>query len=38
MAGTYNRHKVAASFKERVQELDLLGRVGGDISSVLGEK
>jgi len=38
MAGVYNRHKVAASFKERVQDMDLLAKVGNDIAFVLGEK
>jgi CRISPR-associated protein Cas1 len=38
MAGVYNRHKAAASFRERVRDMGLLARVGGDIASVLGEK
>jgi len=37
MAGVYNRHKLAASFRRRVQDMDLLGRVGNDILHVLGE-
>jgi CRISPR-associated protein Cas1 len=38
MAGVYNRHKLAASFRNRVQDMDLLAKVGGDIVHVLGEK
>lgn len=38
MAGQYNKHKVSASFRQRVIEMDLLGRVGRDIDNVLGVK
>ena len=38
MAGVYNRHKLAASFRKRVQDMDLLSRVGNDIAYVLGEE
>ena len=38
MAGAYNRHKLAAAFRQRVQEMDLLASVRGDIAYVLGEK
>jgi len=38
MAGVYDRRKVSASFRERAQEMNLLARVGPDISFVLGEK
>lgn len=36
LAGRYNKHKVAAAFRQRVMELDLLSRVGDDIAEVLG--
>lgn len=38
MAGHYNRHKIAAEFRKRVIEADLLGRIGLDIETVLGRK
>lgn len=38
MAGEYNRHLVAERFRERVQSMNLLGRVGEDILYVLGGK
>jgi CRISPR-associated protein Cas1 len=38
MAGVYNRHKLAASFRKRVQDMELLAKVAGDIAYVLGEK
>lgn len=36
LAGRYDKHKVAAAFRERVIQMDLLGRVSGDIAQVLG--
>jgi len=36
LAGRYDKHKVAAAFRERVNQMDLLGRVSGDIAQVLG--
>mgnify|MGYP001613800174 FL=1 len=36
MAGRYNRAKVAARFRERVIEMDLLSNIGLDIQNVLG--
>lgn len=38
MGGVYNRQKLAASFRKRIQEMDLLANVGNDIAYVLGEK
>ena len=38
MAGRYNKHKVASAFRARVIDADLLGKIGPDIDSVLGEK
>ncbi|CAD6881161.1 CRISPR-associated protein Cas1 [Methylomonas albis] len=38
MAGRYNKHKVAESFRKRVIAMDLLGRIGGDIEEMLGGK
>ena len=38
MAGEYNRHQVAERFRERVQRMNLLGKVGEDILYVLGGK
>lgn len=38
MAGIYNRHKVADAFKNRVLEMDLMGRIGLDIQQILGER
>jgi CRISP-associated protein Cas1 len=37
MAGTYNKHKVAAAFRNRVIEIDLLAKIGPDIQHILGE-
>lgn len=36
LAGRYNKHKVAAAFRERVIETDLLARLADDIHSILG--
>lgn len=36
MAGRYNKHKVSAEFRTRVVDLDLLGRIGPDIKTLLG--
>lgn len=38
MAGHYNKHKVSAAFRQRVIEVDLLGKIGQDIESILGVK
>jgi CRISPR-associated protein Cas1 len=38
MAGVYNRHKLASAFRGRIQDMDLLAKVGEDIKQVLGEK
>lgn len=38
MAGHYNKHKVSASFRKRVVEYDLLGKLGLDIEVMLGVK
>ena len=38
MAGKYNKHKVSAAFRKRVVEMDLLGKIGKDIESILGVK
>jgi CRISPR-associated protein Cas1 len=38
MAGYYNKHKVSAAFRQRVIEVDLLGKIGQDIESILGVK
>ncbi len=38
MAGNYNKHKVSAAFRQRVIEMDLLGKIGSDIESMLGVK
>ena len=38
MGGTYNRHKLASSFRKRVQDMDLLAKVGDDIAYVLEGK
>lgn len=38
MAGRYNKHKVASSFRQRVIETDLLGNIGRDIETMLGVK
>jgi len=37
MAGLYDRHKVASEFRKRAIELDLLGRIGPDIETILGK-
>jgi CRISPR-associated protein Cas1 len=36
MAGVYNKHKVAAEFRKRAVENDLLVNIGLDIEAVLG--
>ena len=36
MAGHYNKHKVSAAFRQRVIEVDLLGKIGQDIEVILG--
>ena len=38
MAGKYNKHKVSAAFRQRVIEMDLLGKIGQDIDTMLGVK
>ena len=38
MAGQYNKHKVSSAFRQRVIEMDLLKKLGEDISVMLGEK
>lgn len=38
MAGNYNKHKVSTAFRQRVIEIDLLGKLGQDIEAVLGMK
>lgn len=38
MAGTYNKYKVAAAFRTRVIEIDLLAKIGDDIKEILGSK
>ena len=38
MAGVYNRHKLADAFRKRIQEMDLLDKVGDDIAYVLEGK
>lgn len=38
MAGTYNKHKVAECFRQRVIEMDLLASVANDIEEILGGK
>lgn len=38
MAGSYNKHKVSSAFRERVIEMDLLGKIGQDIEGILGVK
>lgn len=37
LAGRYDKHKVAAAFRRRVIELDLLARIGEDVAAVLGD-
>lgn len=36
LAGRYDKHKVAAAFRQRVIEMDLLAKLGEDISAMLG--
>jgi len=36
MAGRYNKHKVSCAFRARVIEMDLLAKLGEDISEMLG--
>jgi CRISPR-associated protein Cas1 len=38
LAGTYNRNKVSLVFRQRVIEMDLLGKVDKDIEDMLGVK
>lgn len=38
MAGQYNKHKVSAAFRQRIIEMDLLGKIGQDIEFVLRGK
>lgn len=38
MAGHYNKHKVSSTFRKRVIEYDLLGKLGLDIEMMLGVK
>lgn len=38
MAGRYNKHKVSSTFRERVIDMDLLGRLAEDIPDILGVK
>jgi CRISPR-associated protein Cas1 len=38
MGGHYNKHKVSAAFRQRVIEIDLLGKIGQDIEAMLGIK
>ncbi|MHB1606593.1 MAG: type I-E CRISPR-associated endonuclease Cas1e [Leptospirales bacterium] len=38
LAGSYNRNKVSSAFRQRVIEMDLLGKVGKDIEDMLGVK
>jgi CRISPR-associated protein Cas1 len=38
MAGNYNKQKVSAAFRQRVIKMDLLGKIGSDIESILGVK
>lgn len=38
MAGRYNKHKVAESFRKRVIEMDLLACISADIEEMLGGK
>lgn len=37
MGGFYNRHKVAETFRERVIQFDLLGKIPKDINQLLGD-
>ena len=36
LAGRYDKHKVAARFRERVIDMDLLAKVGDDVIAMLG--
>jgi len=36
LAGRYDKHKVAAAFRQRVIAMDLLGKIGPDILTMLG--
>jgi CRISPR-associated protein Cas1 len=36
LAGRYDKHKVATAFRQRVIEMDLLAKLGEDISAMLG--
>ena len=38
MAGRYNKHKVSSEFRNRVIEMDLLGKVGRDIQEMIEGK
>ncbi len=38
LAGRYDKHKVAAAFRKRVIEVDLLAKYGEDIAAMLGTK
>ena len=38
LAGRYDKHKVAAAFRKRVIEMDLLAKYGEDIAAMLGTK
>lgn len=38
LAGRYDKHKVSAAFRQRVIEMDLLGKVGEDVAEMLGGK
>ncbi|NNM58931.1 MAG: type I-E CRISPR-associated endonuclease Cas1 [Legionellales bacterium] len=38
MAGKYNKHRVSTAFRQRVITMDLLGKIGKDISDILGVK
>ena len=37
LAGRYDKHKVATAFRQRVIEMDLLAKLGEDISIMLGD-
>lgn len=36
LAGRYDKNKVSAAFRQRVQDMDILGRVGDDIQEIFG--
>jgi CRISPR-associated protein Cas1 len=38
MAGVYDKHKMSSAFRKRVIEMDLLGRIGTDLSEMLEGK